>query len=138
MRAATAATCGAEADVPKKFGMPSGSEVPGTSKLRSNKKKEVLPPSGPVTPGFRRTTGVLRRCPLAPKNTGVPPADENELRQAGRHCGRNGLPHSSVWYQAAAPTASAPAALAWPNTVPLAVSYSSTEKTPASRSNQTY
>jgi hypothetical protein len=112
MRAATAATCGAEADVPKKLGSPSGSEVPGIWKSRSKKKKEVLPPSGPVTPGFKRTSGFARRRPLAPKNTGVPPAEEKELRQAGMHCGRKGLPHSSVWYQAEAPTASAPAALA--------------------------
>src|SRR5882672_8005225 len=138
MSAATAATCGAEAEVPKKFGKPSGSVVPGTSKLRSKKKNDVLPPSGPVTPGLMRTSGVGRRWPLDPKNTGVPPADEKELRQAGMHCGRSGLPHSSVWYQAAAPTASAPAAFAWPNTVPLAVSYSSTLNAPASRSNHTY
>src|SRR5688500_17271005 len=114
MSAATPATCGADAEVPKKLGKPSGSVVSGTAKLRSKRKKVVLPPSGPVTPGFKRICGNRSRTPSGPKNTGVPPAEENELRQAGRHRGRKGLPHSSVWYQAAAPTASAPAALACP------------------------
>src|SRR4051812_38946118 len=85
-----------------------------------------------------RTCGKGRRLPFLPIRMGTPPADENELRQAGLHCGRSGLPHSSVWYQAAAPTASAPAALAWPYTVPLAVSYSLTTNTPPSRSYHTY
>ena len=69
---------------------------------------------------------------------GTPPAEEKLLRHAGMQVGRSGLPHSSVWYHAAAPTASLFGVFAWPYTVPLCVSYSSTLMTPKSRSNHTY
>src|SRR4026209_2520870 len=95
MSAPIAATWGAEAEVPKKFGKPSGSVVPGIAAARSAMKNVVLPPSGPVRPGLMRTSGngqrrpggSARRGPLLSKSIGPPPADENNSRHAGAHSG---------------------------------------------------
>ena len=70
IKAATPAACGAEAEVPKKFGkpVPSGSLPP---------KKVVSAPSGAEMAGCARTSGVASRLPAVSNRMGVPPADEN-------------------------------------------------------------
>src|SRR5215470_233745 len=68
INATTPATCGADADVPGK------GEKGGTV---------VLTSSGPMTSGFRRTTGVARRWPAVSKKIGVPPAEENVSSTGG-------------------------------------------------------
>lgn len=70
-RAATAATCGAAALVPKKLGKPS----PSKSALGKGGKKVVLIPSGPVISGFFCKRGLLRRLPLGLNRIGVPPSE---------------------------------------------------------------
>src|SRR4051812_9367690 len=115
MRAATAATCGADADVPKKLGRPLPSEAgPG-------EKKVVSAPSGPTTPGWSRVTGEPRRLPAVSKQMAVPPADENDSSTAGL------TPKPGVFVYRAAPTPIAPAALAWPTSVLLLVAKVLTE-----------
>src|SRR5262249_37387966 len=76
IRAATAAACGAAADVPKKFGKPSGS----TSRLPKN---VVLAPSGATISGFTRICGIAKRLPAVSKMIGVDPAEENGSRSGG-------------------------------------------------------
>src|SRR6188474_2282929 len=110
MSAPIAATWGAEAEVPKKFGKPSGSVVPGIAAARSATKNVVLPPSGPVRPGLMRTSGNGKRRPVLSNRIGTPPADENSSMHAGAHSGLFCGPNADVLYQGAAPTASAPAA----------------------------
>src|SRR4029079_2119191 len=142
INAATAATCGADADVPKKFGHSdagSGSiavrnvltglfkwSPSSSSKLESEMKKVVLPPSGPVTHGFCRTSGAARRRPRLSKKMGILPADEKSSAQAGLQRadpsgflnspnGSAGLSfQTAVAYHAAAAIDAAPCALAWP------------------------
>ena len=64
--AATAAAWGAEAEVPKKFGKPSGS--------LSNPKNVVFVPSGATISGLSRSSEVGR--PRVSKRIGVGPAEE--------------------------------------------------------------
>ena len=99
-RAATAAACGAAAEVPKKFGKPSAS--------KSEPKKVVLPPSAATISGLLRISGFAKRVPCVSKKTCVEPAAENEFNSGGS------TPNSGVLKYADAPTASAPAALACP------------------------
>src|SRR5207248_7387926 len=74
--AATAAACGAAADVPKKFGKLS------LSKPLSVVKKVVLPPSGAVNLGCWRVIGAIE-FPEASKRIGMPPALEYGSTAAG-------------------------------------------------------
>src|SRR5437870_7639152 len=101
--AATAAACGAAADVPKKFGKPSAS---GST---LSKKKVVFAPSGATISGLSaRGSGVARRLPARSNRMGVVPDEEKDSNTGGE------TPNSGVLEYPAAPTASAPVALAWP------------------------
>src|SRR4029453_1942912 len=100
MSAATPATCGADADVPKKFGNSSaGSSRHGVMKVlvgllqwspssssndESAKKTVVLPPSGPVTRGFGRSAGTASGAPYLSRYVGMPPADEKSRSEERR------------------------------------------------------
>ncbi len=137
-KAATAATCGAAAEVPKKLGNESSSVLPGTSNPKVVWKNVVLPPSGPMRAGFVRTSAAASGWPPRSNSTGVPPAEEKLSRHAGTQLGRSGLFHARVWYHADAPTASAPAALGCPTMLALPVSYSSTANGAEPRSYHTY
>ena len=75
INAATAATCGADAEVPKKFGNVSGSC--GISEL----KNVVLPPSGPTISGLSRIS--LVGVPSVSNSIGVGPADEKASKSGG-------------------------------------------------------
>ena len=103
--AAAAAAAGADAEVPKKFGKLS------LSKPTSVPKKVVFPPSAAVNSGPPRSSGVASRLPCVSSKIGMPPTDENPFRNAPP------APNSGVLKNAAAPTAIAPAAFEWPNTV---------------------
>src|SRR4029077_3077560 len=111
--AATAAAWGAAADVPKKFGNPSPSvSVP---------KNVVSTPSGAMISGLsERASGVASRLPDKSNRIGVVPDEEKDSKTGGE------TPKAGVLEYRTAPTASAAAALAWPNIVPLWVSYSFT------------
>src|SRR6056297_771447 len=73
IKAAIAAACGAAAEVPKKFGNPSGST--------SEPKKVVFVPSTQVISGFWRET--LTGFPAASNRIGVGPAEENDSSSGG-------------------------------------------------------
>src|SRR5215831_11593468 len=111
--AAIPAAWGAEADVPQKFGNPSGSRsTPG-------KKKVVLTQSGATISGLSaRGSGVESRLPARSNRIGVAPDEEKEFKTGGD------TPNCGVLKYAAAPTASAPTAFAWPNIVLLFVANS--------------
>src|SRR2546430_1151288 len=102
--AATAAACGAAAEVPKKLGKLSASAP------LSAPKNVVLPPSGAVNLGCWRVIGVIE-LPLLSKRIGVPPALEYDSTAAGSD------PNAGVWKNALAATAFEPAALVWPKIV---------------------
>src|SRR5882757_2207571 len=102
------ATCGAAAEVPKKFGkLPlfiHSVTVLGSSPADSVKPRKVLlPPSGPTRSGFCRVTGVVRRVPVASKRIGSPPAEEKSSSAGVK-------PQDGALTKNAAPTANAPAA----------------------------
>src|SRR5215510_7100290 len=82
IEAATAAACGTAADVPKKFGKPSGST--------SRPKNVVLAPSGATISGFRRICGIAKRLPAVSKIIGVDPAEENRSK-SGRETPNSGV-----------------------------------------------
>src|SRR5205085_372052 len=107
-RAATAATCGADADVPKKLGNVSGSL--GLS-LKGG-KNDVLPPSGPVIWGVLRISGVTSGLPEPSRKIVVGPNDVNDSGTVGLKTD-------------AAATATAPIAEFCPNVVGEFVSSSS-------------
>ena len=115
------ATCGAAAEVPKKFGKLRVVRAPGDRAVISecpvpaivNPRKVSLPPSGPTKSGFCRITGVARRLPVSSNRIGSPPADEKSSSVGVV------APHEVVFGKNTAPTAAAPAALGWPCSVPL-------------------
>jgi hypothetical protein len=81
-----------------------------SSKDESPEKNVVLPPSGPVTRGFGRTTGVASGAPYLSRYVGMPPAEEKSFRQAGMHApgasctsAEKYASNSSVRYQELAP-----------------------------------
>src|SRR4029077_19953611 len=114
-RAATAATCGVAAEVPKKFGndalllqMP---EPPAPS---AKPRKVSLPPSGPAMSGFWRISpfGGLSGLPELSNRIGSPPLAENVSSTEVV------TPHRGVSFQKTAPTAITPVALGCPCSVP--------------------
>src|SRR4051812_28579479 len=72
-KAATAATCGAAAEVPKKFGRLSESTG------MSLPKNVVFVPSTPVIWGLLGLKGVDNRLPFRSNNSEPPPSEENVL-----------------------------------------------------------
>src|SRR5262249_33345011 len=103
-KAATPAAWGAAADVPKKLANP------GTV---------VATPSGATISGLlARGSGVDSRLPARSNRIGVAPDEEKEFKTGGD------TPNCGVLKYAAAPTASAPTAFAWPNIVLLFVANS--------------
>src|SRR5258708_28681630 len=101
------ATCGAAAEVPKKFGKLAlfrQAETVLVSSLAGilNPRKVSLPPSGPTKSGFCRNTGDASRAPVTSNRIGSPPAEENDSR-----VGVN--PQDGVFAKNAAPTPAAPA-----------------------------
>src|SRR5258708_37698132 len=105
------ATCGAAAEVPKKFGKFALFAQAGTLLLSVNPVPAIvnprnvsLPPSGPTKSGFWRMTGVARRAPVTSNRIGSPPADV-KFSSIGA-----AAPQEIVFGKNAAPTAAAPAA----------------------------
>src|SRR5262245_1645507 len=84
INAATAAACGAAADVPKKFGklVPSTSHEEGIEG-ELGQKNVVSVPSGATILGFRRLLGIAKRLPAVLKRMGVGPAEENGSKRGG-------------------------------------------------------
>src|SRR5215470_14769374 len=94
-KAATAAACGAAAEVPKKFGNP----VPSVSEP----KNVVSTPSGATISGFwERGSGVASRLPDTSNKIGVAPDEEKDSKIGGETL------NAGVLEYRAAPTASAP------------------------------
>jgi hypothetical protein len=84
IKAATAAACGAAADVPKKFGKPlqSTSQEEGVEG-EGGQKNVVSVPSGATISGFRRISGIAKRLPAVSKRIGVDPHEENSSKSGG-------------------------------------------------------
>src|SRR5580704_242211 len=107
------ATCGVEADVPKKFGKLALFAHCGTVLLSVipvvppivNPRNVSLPPSGPTKSGFWRISGVARRFPVSSNRIGSPPAEEKFSRIGVA------APQEGVFAKNTAPTAAAPSAL---------------------------
>src|SRR5258705_5631255 len=103
------ATCGAAAEVPKKFGKFALFAQAGTVLLSVNPVPAIvnprnvsLPPSGPTKSGFCRMTGVARRAPVTSNRIGSPPAEEKFSTAAVAR------PQEGVFGNNATPTAVAP------------------------------